>query len=159
MCGNYSVGSSQSGDTGYRCMSSLLCERFGKCLSSSTKISTPTGSRLVTELKAGMLVWTADKNGKRVVASLVRVNSLSAVNHRVVHLVLADGRSFDVSPGHPTADGRTVGDLKAGEAYDGSNIVSAQIVPYAGNRTYDILPAGDTGFYWADGILIGSTLK
>src|SRR3989442_783087 len=24
--------------------------------------------------------------------------------------------------------------------------------------TYDLLPSGDTGFYWANGILVGSTL-
>jgi len=30
---------------------------------------------------------------------------------------------------------------------------------YAGEKTYDLLPAGDTGVYWANGILLGSTLK
>ena len=29
---------------------------------------------------------------------------------------------------------------------------------YTGHATFDLLPAGDTGFYWANGILIGSTL-
>jgi hypothetical protein len=31
-------------------------------------------------------------------------------------------------------------------------------LPYAGTTTYDLRPSGDTGFYWANGILIGSTL-
>jgi hypothetical protein len=31
-------------------------------------------------------------------------------------------------------------------------------VSYDGDATYDILPAGPTGFYWADGILMTSTL-
>lgn len=31
-------------------------------------------------------------------------------------------------------------------------------LPYRG-RTYDVLPAGPTGAYWADGVLLGSTLR
>jgi hypothetical protein len=32
------------------------------------------------------------------------------------------------------------------------------LVPYAGGRTWDLLPAGATGSYWANGILLASTL-
>jgi len=32
-------------------------------------------------------------------------------------------------------------------------------VAYSGDRTYDLLPAGPTGFYWAGGILLSSTLS
>ena len=104
-------------------------------------------------------MWTADENGKRMVTSLIRASSVQAKNHRVVRLVLADGRTAEISPAHPTADGKTVGDLKAGDAYDGSIVKSASLIPYQGTHTYDILPAGETGFYFADGILMGSTLK
>jgi hypothetical protein len=31
-------------------------------------------------------------------------------------------------------------------------------VAYAEPETYDVLPAGATGCYWANGILVGSTL-
>jgi hypothetical protein len=31
-------------------------------------------------------------------------------------------------------------------------------VPYDGTRTYDLLPAGATGTYWANGVLLSSTL-
>jgi hypothetical protein len=37
-------------------------------------------------------------------------------------------------------------------------ILSARSVPYAHDRTFDILPDSDTGTYYAGGVLIGSTL-
>jgi len=64
-----------------------------------------------------------------------------------------------VSPGHPTADGRHIADLSRGDALDGARVVSVERVRYAGAATYDILPAGATGMYWASGILLGSTLR
>jgi len=79
--------------------------------------------------------------------------------HVMVHLILKDGRELYASPGHPTTDGRTLGQLKVGDSLDGSVVMVAQLVPYNQSYTYDLLPAGDTGFYWADGILIASTLK
>jgi hypothetical protein len=75
----------------------------------------------------------------------------------MVHLVLADGRELLVSPGHPTADGRAAGSLRAGDALDGSTVIGVDRVPYTG-RTYDVLPMGATGRYWANGILMSSTL-
>ena len=78
--------------------------------------------------------------------------------HQMVHLVLADRRELLVSPGHLTGDGRQAGNLRIGDALDGSTVASWELVPYAGGRTYDLLPAGATGFYWANGILMASTL-
>ena len=75
-----------------------------------------------------------------------------------MHLVLADGRTVNVSPGHPAADGQPVGDLAAGDRYDGAIVTSAQLVPYTGGATFDVLPAGATGMYWANGVPLGSTL-
>ncbi len=56
------------------------------------------------------------------------------------------------------ADGRTMGDLAADDRLDGVRIVSAALIPYRYSHTYDILPASDTGTYYADGVLVGSTL-
>ena len=61
--------------------------------------------------------------------------------------------------GHPTADGRSFADLRAGAKLDGVTITSATSIPYAADFTYDILPTSDTGTYFAAGLLIGSTLK
>jgi hypothetical protein len=36
--------------------------------------------------------------------------------------------------------------------------MSADRMPYDGGQTFDLLPAGGTGIYWANGIELGSTL-
>ncbi len=128
------------------------------CLAASTTIDTPNGPAAVTSLRPGMPVWTADMSGHRQPAVVLEVGSMLApTGHEVVHLALADGREVWVSPGHPTTDGRQVGDLVPGDVLDGSRIVLAERAPYVG-RTYDILPSGPTGVYWADGVPLRSTL-
>jgi hypothetical protein len=79
--------------------------------------------------------------------------------HRVVRVELEGGRVLEISPGHPTADGRTFGDLVTGGFLDEQHeVVSARLVPYGYDATYDILPDSSTGTYFAAGALIGSTL-
>ena len=73
--------------------------------------------------------------------------------------MLRDGRELYASPGHPTTDGRQLGQLKVSDLLDGSVVIVAQLVPYNQSYTYDLLPRSDTGFYWANGILIASSLK
>jgi hypothetical protein len=131
-----------------------------KCLAMGTPISTPAGPIAVERLSTGDLVWTLDGAGDRVAAPLVLVAAIAAPHgHRVVHLVLADGREVTASPGHPLADGRPIGSLRPGAPLDGSTARSAVSEPYRAARTYDILPAGLTGVYLAGGILLGSTLR
>jgi hypothetical protein len=99
-------------------------------------------------------------DGERVALPLIEIgNTPVPPTHRVVQLRLSDGRAVNVSPGHPTADGRRVGDLAAGDAYDGAVVSSAELIPYAGGATFDVLPAGPTGMYWANGVLLGSTIR
>jgi len=130
------------------------------CLARGAKIDTPNGPVAVENLRPGMLVWTLDRKNERVAAPVLQVSAVPVpVGHRVVHLVMQDGRELWVSAGHPTADGRSVGQLQAGNSYSASVVLKSEIVSYAGEKTYELLPAGDTGFYWANGILLGSTLK
>src|SRR3989441_212843 len=130
------------------------------CLARGTRISTPAGDVAVEALRAGDVVWTLDRSGARVAAPLVAIGSTPVpASHEVVRLVLGDGRVVYVSGGHPTADGRRVGDLAAGDGYDGATVASAERVRYDGGATFDILPAGATGAYWANGVLLGSTLR
>jgi len=127
------------------------------CLAATTRIGTPDGPILVSDLRAGMLVWTVDA-GKRVAAPIAIVRYTPApFGHRVIRVVLADGRAVVASPGHPTGDGRRVGELNPGDLLDGSRIVAMDVLPYAGD-TWDLLPLSSTGTYWADGVLLGSTL-
>jgi hypothetical protein len=129
------------------------------CLAASTRISTPGGDVRVTDIKPGMMVWTAAADGTRLARPVLEVGSIEApAGHQMVHVVLADGRDLLASPGHRTADGRPLGSLAAGDVLDGATIVRWELVPYAHDRTYDLLPVGPTGSYWANGILLSSTL-
>jgi hypothetical protein len=127
------------------------------CASPDTPIATPTGERAIAELAVGDLVFSVE--GEAVVAvPILRVNRAPVHDHKVVHVRLATGRVLEISPLHPTADGRTFGDLRTGGTLDGTTIVSAELVPYAHPFTYDILPASSTHTYFAGGVLVGTTL-
>ena len=129
------------------------------CLAGSTLIATPAGAVRVTDVRVGMIVWTQAADGSRVAAPVVEIGSMEAPSgHRMVHLALADGRELMVSPGHRTAAGRAVGSLRVGDVVDGSTVTRWELVPYVDGKTYDLLPAGATGRYWANGILLSSTL-
>lgn len=130
------------------------------CLSGNSFIDTPSGLVLVKDLQVGMPVWTTDKTGQRVSGVITKTSKVPVPpTHQMVHLILNDGRELFVSPGHPTTDGHTIGNLVSGDLYDGVSVISTERVSYGEGATYDILPSGDTGFYWANGILIGSTLR
>lgn len=130
------------------------------CLPKGTLIATPTGAVPVEQLRAGDVVWTATAEGTRVKAPLLAVARTPVpADHMMVRLTLNDGRIVAASPGHPTADGRTFGGVRTGDPLDGAQIVRHDTLPYHGPHTHDLLPAGETGFYWADGVLIGTTLS
>ena len=130
------------------------------CLAKNTLIDTPSGSISVTDLQIGMSVWTMNKYGQRVSGVITKTSKVQVPpTHQMVHLILDDGREVFVSPRHPTIDGRTVGELAPRDLYDGVSVVGTKRVSYDENATYDILPSGDTGFYWANGILMDSTLR
>jgi hypothetical protein len=130
------------------------------CLARRTRINTPAGEIAVERLRIGDPVWTLDAAGRTVRGVVIAIGSTAAPrNHEVVHLVLADGRSVTASPGHPLAGGRSLGDLRVGDAVDGSTVVSAERLPYADAETFDILVSGSTGVYRVDGIWLGSTLR
>jgi hypothetical protein len=129
------------------------------CLARGTMIATPGGDVAVEAIQPGDPVWTRDRRGRRVSAVVDQIGSIAVpVGHEVVHVVLVDGRSLFVSPGHPMTDGRPVATLRPGDEYSGSTVVSADRVVYGGGRTFDLLPSGPTGAYWANGIELGSTL-
>ena len=127
------------------------------CLAAGTLIDTPDGPVPVTQIRVGMTVWTSGPGGTRQATPVLRVASMGGGPGFLVHLGLADGRQLWVSPHHPLPDGRRVGDLVRGDQVDGSRVVLDQLLPSAAS-TYDLLPAGPTGTYWANGILLGSTL-
>lgn len=127
------------------------------CASPDTLIATPRGERRIADLVVGDLVYSADEGALRVVP-IAEVHQSPVSDHRVMRVELETGRVLEISPGHPTADGRWFGDLRAGDRLDGVLVLSAELVPYMHGFTYDILPASETGTYVAGGTLIGSTL-
>jgi hypothetical protein len=129
------------------------------CLARDTRIGAPRGSVPVQNVRPGMIVWSTDRAGRPIREVVLRVGRTPVPpNHEVVRLVLADGRTVLVSPGHPTPGGAPVGELRAGDRFEGTRVVSAARFPYAGRFTYDLLPSGPTGTYFANGVLLGSTL-
>lgn len=127
------------------------------CASPDTPVATPWGDRPIAELRPGDLVYSVDHEAVTAVP-ILRVNRAKVSAHRVVRVTLATGAVLEVSAPHPTADGRTFGDLRPGGALDGVPVAAVEVVPYAHPFTYDILPDSSTGAYYAAGALIGSTL-
>jgi len=130
----------------------------GICLPATARIATPTGSVSVSQLRPGTMVWTLDASGRRVAAPILLVSHVPApAGHHVLRLVLADGRTVEASAGHPTVTGRLLGRLMLGDLRNGSPVTALESIPYAGD-TWDLLPAGPTGVYWANDVLLASTL-
>ena len=130
-----------------------------RCLPATARIRTPGGERRIDSLRAGDAVWTASASGTPRIAHIVQVNANPVLApHQLLVFTLADGRTLQVSAGHPALDGSALGALRPGQLLDGAAIVTITEQPYRGAATWDLLPAGPTGAYWADGVLIGSTL-
>lgn len=130
------------------------------CLAENSLIDTPKGQIPVQDLQKGMEIWSIDRFGKRVSAIIIETAKTSVPStHEIIYLVLNDGRKIFVSSGHPTGDGRIIGDLSIGDLLDGGRVIAVSSMSYQKDYTYDILPSGETGFYWTNGILLGSTLN
>jgi hypothetical protein len=128
------------------------------CASPTTRIATPDGDRAIADLAVGDLVYSVD-NGAVVVVPIKKTGSTRVSGHRVLRVRTAGGAIIEMSPGHPTADGRRFADLAEGDLLDEQNeVVEVELVQFEHDETYDILPASDSGTYFAEGVLVGSTL-
>lgn len=133
------------------------CSAFCRCAAPDTPIATPTGDRAIASLRPGDLVYS-EHRGQIVAVPVLQISKLPAPRHQVMRTELASGVVLSISPGHPTADGRSFADLEVGDLLGGVAVRDARIVPYAHAFTHDILPDSDTGTYYAGGAQIGSTL-
>jgi hypothetical protein len=132
---------------------------FVKCLPGDSLIETPQGPTPVRDLVPGTLVWSFDAAGHRVAEPVEKLGSdFAGKDHELVEVVLSDGRVVRASSPHPTASGR-LGELEVGSALDGASVLSIRRVPLVGDRTFDFLPAGESGLYIADGVILGSSLS
>jgi len=128
------------------------------CTAPTTLIATPSGARPIAELKVGDLVYSLHGGALTAVPIKHVHRTHVAPTHRVVELRLAHGIVLRVTPNHPTADGRTFGDVAAGDSLDGVKVIASRVIAYGEPFTYDILPDSDSGTYVAGGVLIGSAL-
>lgn len=143
----------------YMCQPKGYIQNCPICLAEHTVIDTPHGAVAIENFQQGAPIWTVTSSGTRVLGIVTQISKVAVPpNHKMVKLMLEDGRTLFVSPGHPTIDERTVGDLAVGDEYGGSQVISIDRNSYAEGYTYDILPSGETGYYFANGILVGSTL-
>jgi hypothetical protein len=128
------------------------------CASPTTPIATPSGERAIADLVVGDLVYSVDHDAI-VAVPITRVNRTPVpATHRVLRVTLANGRTLEVSGGHPLATRGTFDDLEPGGTLDETQVLGVQSVRYGYEFTYDILPASDTATYFAAGVRIGSTL-
>jgi hypothetical protein len=129
------------------------------CLVQGTTIETPAGPVPIEQLRRGMPVWTVDGSGNRVAAIVLATGSTPVQStFEAVRIELGDGRIVTASPGHPTAEGRALGEYAAGDRLDGAVVVTTERISNDGGATFDILASGPTGEYWAGGVLLRSTL-
>ena len=131
----------------------------GSCLSPYTLISTPKGQVKVKNLKVGDVVYTQTKAGKKISMPIIKKSKVKVTSlHKMVYLNFSNGNDLIASPDHPATRAKKIRELFPSEAYDQTKINSVSLINYDHSHTYDILPDGDTGYYWANNILIGSTL-
>jgi hypothetical protein len=127
------------------------------CASPNTPIATPAGPKAIETVREGDLVYSID-HGHVAAVPVLQTKRVAVDHHVVVRVALANGSTLEISAPHPTAEGTRFGDLRPGDKLGGVAILATSVVPYAHEFTYDILPASETGTYFAGGALVGSTL-
>ena len=128
-----------------------------RCAAPDTPIATPSGEQPIATLRPGDLVFSMQR-GRLVAVPILQTVRTPAAHHHVMRVTLETGRVLHISPGHPTVDGGTFAELRAGKRLGDRHVISAALVPYPHAFTYDILPDSDSGTYVAAGALVGSTL-
>lgn len=131
----------------------------GTCMPINTLVSTPKGLIFIQDLSVGDLIWTINQVGEKVATAIESVITRPAPQtHQMAYITLCDGRQVTTSPNHPTIEGVKIRDLRVGDILDNSPILQIEYLPYEEGVIFDILPSGETGGYWANGVLLGSTL-
>lgn len=131
-----------------------------KCLTSACKIRTIHGYREVEELTIGDSIATID-NGDTIFLPIIQTNKIAVEQekHIICNIEFLNGIKISVSSEHPASDYKSeIGSLKPGDILNGLVVTSIEKTINKEKFTYDILPAGSTGTYWVNGVLLGSTL-
>lgn len=130
-----------------------------KCMPLGTLINTPKGETFIHNLIKSDHIWTVNLAGEKVLAVIEEVfRNPVPQTHKMLRISLADGRTTTASPLHPDLNGKSFSEFKAGDLFDNSSVSKIELTEYKEGFIYDILPSGETGAYWANGVLVGSTL-
>jgi hypothetical protein len=114
----------------------------------------------VEQLVKGMSVWSVDDSGNRIAAGIIKTAATPVpLYFQAIRIELSDGRTVTASPGHPTADGKAVADYQAGDMLDGARVLKADRFTYESAMTFDFLPDSTSGLYWANKIILKSSLR
>jgi hypothetical protein len=130
---------------------------YCRCTSPDTAIATATGNREIRDVRVGDFVYSVHEQAIALVPVL-RVHRIPVIDHHVLRVEFVNGASFEISATHPTASGMPLSAFGVGDELMGERIARITRIPYRHAYTYDILPDSDTGTYFADGVLMGSTL-
>ncbi len=128
------------------------------CADPDTAVATPDGERRIADIAVGDLVYSIEGESI-VVVPVRRVQRTPVGDHQVVRIDLETGRTLEISARHPTAEGGSIGELRAGQLLDGVTVTAVETIAYEHEFTYDILPGSESGVYFASGVAIGSTLR
>ncbi len=128
------------------------------CLTENTTIDTPSGQVPIKYIREGDIIWTSDIYAHKQIAKIIKTTKTQVKNHQVSHIVLDDDREINISPNHPMTNDKPIGSVLIGDTIDNSKVIISELVQYKGDYTYDILPSSDTGTYWANRILLKSSI-
>ena len=129
-------------------------ESFAYC-SDDTLISTPKGNVKISKIKFGDFVLSYNKEVVRV----IKISKVKVKNHKVIRVKLDNDVVLKMNLDHPIGPiGPKFRDLMVGHEIDGHSVVLFKLIPYKEKYIYDILPQSRSGTYYANGILIGSSL-
>ena len=143
-----------------------------RCMPNTIRILTSQGEKQIDNIQIGDSVYTFNNNDGKILAPIIQVNKIPVhCGYTMIKITLENGKSIQASLNHPIPIERNYAsssgnqyevllfsDIKKGDHIGNSIVVSIEFVNYNGGFTYDILPAGESGYYWADGVLVGSTL-
>jgi len=123
-------------------------------------VLTPAGEVELHRIRKGDAVVSLSSDGRRVPVTVLRIAIQPVVAaHEMIELRLEGGRKIRGSALHPLADGRVLGELKPGAQVDGSTVIGVGRVPFTGDATWDLLPSGETGVYFVNGVPLRTTLE
>lgn len=125
------------------------------CLSPDTRIKTDGIQKRIADIKVGDIVISDDDNKVKV----IKIKKIEAKKYKILKVEFNDGTILEISPNHPTSDGRLFKDLMMGDIVNNRIVIETKLIQYNYKYTYDILPDSEKGNYYANSVLVGSTLK